>query len=397
MSHCLISFLGNSKLKNGVASYHMADYYFPEENKPRQSSFFGFPLQRYIQADKVVIFGTTGSMWDHLFDSDSEAYERLIYQVENNETQKETLEELRPSLEQNLGCKVQLELVPSAFQPEEQMQILSKLADAAQGATKLSLDISYSYRHMPMLTFTAALYLRHIRPNLTISGLWYGFIDGTVTRLDGLLETADWVSALQRDKLLGDYEGIADMLDREDGKSLAQNLRNASHYQNIHQEHKAKEYVRSAQRNIKQFGLTGPAALFQKTLLDRMSWASEASRYMQQRSNALSALKRKDYMRASLIGYEAFKTLQVQEYFDEQSVFDEDLRERAVGRFLDDATTQERHQFSLLNGIRNVIAHANRPDHDDPRAQKAIENAIRTQESLHRALEGCFDTLLPKD
>lgn len=398
MTHCLVSFLGNSQLKQGVASYHEVDYRFPDGQTDR-AAFFGFPLQRHIKADKLVIFGTTGSMWDHLFDGigvdDEATHEQLLEQVENDATTQNTLDILVPVLEHSLGCTVRLQLIPAAFAREEQTRLLGMLADAAEGATELSLDVTHGYRHMPMLTFAAALYLRTLRPELKIKGLWYGYIDGTVSNLDGLLETADWLSVLQRDQLLGDYEGVAAMVENHDNGQLAQKLRSASHYQNIHQEYKAIGYVEDARKTIRQQGLQGPGELFRNTLLKRMSWASESSRYMQQRSNALNALQRKDYMRASLIGYEAFKTLQVQEYFDEDSVFNEELRDRAVGRFLNDAMPKDKHKFTLLSNIRNVIAHANRPEHSNPKAQEAIEKAIKTQDNLHNALSDCFNTLLP--
>lgn len=409
MTHCLVSFLGRVPREDG-GKYKHARNHFPDGNT-EESSFLCFPLRKWLSADRLVVLGTAGSMWDNLFegyDDDASVEEQrltLIEKADSNQVTQQHLNELAPWFSTRCGYDVDLRIIPRGAGLEDQTEILNELKQAAPQSGTLSIDVTHSFRHLPIFALTAALYLRVLNPNLNVK-LWYGEMQPTdpsemktvqVRDLSNLLTTVQWLGALTRQQLLGDYEDVADIVDSEGHKELAGQLRKASHFQNIHLDYKAKDYVRSAKKSIQESGLQGPGALFQKTLLDRMSWVNEGSPYMQQRNNALNALQRKDYMRASLIGYEAFKTLQVQEYFDENSVFNEELRDRAVGRFLDDAMPKDRHKFTLLSNIRNVIAHANRPEHSNPKAQEAIENAIKTQDNLHSALNDCFNTLLPVD
>ena len=44
------------------------DYGDGSEEPP--AAFFGWSLQRRLQPDRLVILGTSGSIWDHLFEGD---------------------------------------------------------------------------------------------------------------------------------------------------------------------------------------------------------------------------------------------------------------------------------------------------------------------------------------
>lgn len=405
MSHCLVTFLGRVSREQDSGEYKRAEYHFPDGHTER-SAFVGFPLRTWLGADRLAIFGTAGSMWDHLFEGDlpiegaDDERLALIDDVEAENVQQDRLDRLTPYLADYLGCEVRLQIIPTALEPAEQTQLIQLLSDTVGGANRLSLDVTHSFRHLPMLAFTAALYLRALRPELAIDGPWYGALDpdtqtASVHNLKGLLDTADWLSALQRHEWLGDYEGIADEVEKNGRNTLAGKLQDASHFLNIHQEYKARNYIREIRTELQQTPMTGPGALFQPALLDRMAWVDEKSRFSRQRRNALDALARKDYMRAALIGREACITKWTEEYFgNPDDVFDQDRRSEAVNLFHNDAAPEEKKAFSQLNGIRIVIAHANRPEHDNKRTEDAVKNAIKSPGSLHRALQANFDILL---
>ena len=67
MSQTLISFLGRvPKTENG---YRPTTYTFNSE-PDEPTAFIGWTLHRRLKPDRLVILGTTGSMWDHLFEKD---------------------------------------------------------------------------------------------------------------------------------------------------------------------------------------------------------------------------------------------------------------------------------------------------------------------------------------
>jgi hypothetical protein len=66
MTHTLVSFLGKVPKERG-GQYKTAHYHF-EDGYQEPTSFFGLALQHYLKPDRLVILGTTGSMWDVLIE-----------------------------------------------------------------------------------------------------------------------------------------------------------------------------------------------------------------------------------------------------------------------------------------------------------------------------------------
>lgn len=401
MTHCLVTFLGRTPRVNGDGDYKRVDYRFPDGHVAR-AAFLGFPLRRWLDADRLVIFGTTGSMWDHVFEGDinirgneDQRFE-LLEDVEAGQVDQERLDALAPHLAAQLDCEVQLKLIPDALETNEQAHLVHMLAEAAEGADRLSVDVTHGFRHLPMLAFAAGLYLRFVKPDLAIQGLWYGSLEPDTGRaavhdLRGLLEIADWLSALQRHEWLGDYEGIADLVEAE-RPTLASALRHASFQESIHQGQQARGNIREARRQLDAQPLNGPGALFAPALRQRMSWVDEQALYLRQRRQALGALARSDFLRASLYGFEAFITKLTQQRFESGRINDPSARREAKETF-EQAHHERAHwrAYTDLRGLRNVLAHGNQPDKGD------VAAALDSRERLRSSLQACFDALLPDE
>ena len=68
MTHTLVTFLGRSPKEEGA--YRATCYEFAEGDDCEPLAFFGWALQNRLQPERLVILGTRGSMWDHLFEGD---------------------------------------------------------------------------------------------------------------------------------------------------------------------------------------------------------------------------------------------------------------------------------------------------------------------------------------
>ena len=66
MPHVLLTFLG----RVSKAGYQTTCYDFGDGRQEPPTAFFGWSLQRRLTPDRLVILGTAGSMWDHLFERD---------------------------------------------------------------------------------------------------------------------------------------------------------------------------------------------------------------------------------------------------------------------------------------------------------------------------------------
>lgn len=400
MTHCLVTFLGAQK----QGQYPKARYDFPDGHS-EDAAFLGFPLRDWLQADRLVVFGTAGSMWDHLFErqieagNESIALSKLMDATAEQSVEQYQLDEVESLLAQELDCDIGLRIIPTALEAAEQTALVKALADAAEDAKKLSVDVTHGYRHLPMLVVTAALYLRFIRPDLDIAGLWYGAFDpatkiAPVHNLAGLLETADWLAALQRHEWLGDYDGVAGLIKSEDPQ-LADELRIASFRESIHQAQQSRKNIRSARDRLEALALDGPIQLFKPVLLERMNWVDENSLYLRQRRQAVGALRRYDYLRAALFAYEAFITAQVSEHYSNADPNDHKTRDEARIAYEDKGRHQDsrkkKQAYELLLNLRNVLAHGNRAK------TREAQGAIASPESLQAALRSCIDTLLPEN
>lgn len=390
--HTLISFLGRTpRDSNG---YRRTNYRLPD-GSTEETAFIGYGLQRWLQAEHLVILGTAGSMWDHLFERDlalaghEEPRLALMTAVEQQAVTQQQLDELQPLLSEALGCQVSLLIIPEALAPQEQVELLQILDKASAGAERLSIDITHGFRHLPVLALMAALYLRTARPQLSIAGLWYGAFrpgesSAEVVDLSSLLHFADWISALQRHDWLGDYGAIASLIDDPETGDL---LQQATFLESIHRGQLARKPLQAVRKRLQQHPLAGAGELFQPLLEARIAWVDEQRLYQRQRAQAWSALERNDFLRASLYGFEAFITrLCPADQSDQRHI-----REEVKKRYDAHKSGETFASYQLLRSIRNVLAHGYGAD------EKAVQQALSSPERLRNLLEDCLNKLLPAE
>lgn len=223
MTHTLISFLG--RVPKGENGYRPTRYSFDgEPGEP--TAFIGWSLCRRLKPDRLVILGTTGSMWDHLFEKDialgAEAEDERLALQEATDTKTVTetlLEPLTPLLANRLGCKVRLVLIPYCRNEAEQLELLRIMAAEVNPGEAVYLDVTHGFRHLPMLALLSALHLREVK-KAHIAGIWYGAYDSDtgeapVYNLAGLLRIADWIGALNTFDKDGDYSVFAELLEAD--------------------------------------------------------------------------------------------------------------------------------------------------------------------------------------
>jgi len=399
MTHTLISFLGKSQKKDGL--YSSANYDF--DGQVETTRFFALALNKVIKPDRQVILGTSGSMWDVLFENfaDVAEYEeqtlQLIDAVANDSVSQSQLDACEPLLKQRLGLNCQLRLIPYGENTKTQVEILQIMAEGVNKGDQVSLDLTHGLRHLPMLGLLSAMYLQTAK-KVKMGGIYYGALDRTprhvdnpltpVMRLDGLLKIADWITALHGFDKTGDIAPFSELLQQEDVMpETAELLKTAAFHESILNITDARRPLRDFAKQTAQ-GLPGIASLFQDSLNERISWKDQDSIYLRQREQACFYLQRGDYVRAATWGYEALITYHLKQQnprADEQSY---ELRKQ-VREKLEAEKGDHFQQYKLLRNIRNSLAHANRAD------TKEVQQALSSQERLQQTLTGLFTKLLP--
>ena len=314
MAQTLITFLGRTP--RGEYGYRKTRYDFGDGDLTEPVAFFGWPLARRLAPDRIVILGTAGSMWDHLFEGDFDFGDRaederlaLAEKVDRQQVDAADLTRLEPLLAGHLGCEVRLRLIPYCRDEREQVELLGILAHNVQPGDEVELDITHGFRHLPMLGLVSALHLRKVA-NARIGHIWYGAYDpntgkAPVHDLAGPLKITDWLDGLSVYQRTGDYGVFAEVIGGEIGALLAE----ASFLESVKRIGQARSRLREVLKRLDSAAGDPALQLFRDELRRRIGWAEHENYYLRQRELAYEYLQRGRYLDAILTGWEAFTTL----------------------------------------------------------------------------------------
>jgi CRISPR-associated Csx2 family protein len=432
--HVLITFLGKGQRSRERPGYNRATYDFGDGHV-LESRLFGIALLRHLRGagknpvDALLLVGTRGSDWDMLYDelglmdegaSDrEEALEEAAALSDASRNDATSAAHVLP-MERRLGRALELEchcgVIEYGYDAREHLLILRRLVEQISPGDRVTLDLTHALRHLPVFGLVAALYLRAAR-EVTVEAVYSGVLElsgrhpdgyAPVLRLDGLLNIADWIAALQTFDKDGDYGVFAPLLEHEQvsDEALAA-LSRAAFLERTAQIPEAISEIakfRASPRGIA--ASPGPGSLFAAALDARLDWAAETGLYQCQRRLAWFHLKHDDYLRAALFGLEAFTTLiTAEQRGDIEDWRDREESEKTFRKAFD--TVRERFRqgntrpedepmirrgdaFVRLNDFRNAAAHIRPPNMID------VTEALRSPEKARHALEEWLRELLPK-
>ncbi len=395
MARVQISFLGRSP--KGVDGYRKTRYCFADSVEAEPTAFFGWALRNRIQPERLVILGTSGSMWDHLVETvaantgDEDLRLELIAATEAKAVSADLLARAEPLLSECVGIPIHLNLIPYGQDEAEQIEILRALAAHVARHDEVVLDVTHGFRHLPMLGLISALYLRDAVKS-QIKGIYYGLFDpdtgmAQVYELSGLLHLADWAQAVARYDQSADYGVFVPLLAKDgigDDKLAA--LKRAAYYERTFN-------VSQARQSLGTFlpvldGDLGPtAALFAPALKERMSWVKSNHLVAHQKSLAWLFLEQRDYPRACIFAQEAFITSLLRA---DERAFEYATRDKAITEFHDGKRGEKslRAAYGRLTKFRNAFAHGNRP------SMASDATITKDEEKVAEELRSLLDVLL---
>lgn len=370
----LISFLGKQQ-----KGYRTATYRF-DVGFAREVPFFGMALAEFLKPDRLILLGTTGSMWDVFFDHENlgndDGLVQLIEAASENKVTEAMLTDHARRLSERLNYPVDCQLIPYARDETEQSAVLAELAKSLSPNEKIVLDVTHAFRHLPMLALVAARYLKHVR-HIEVEDIYYGALEMTansgetpVLRLGGMLKMLDWVDALATYDKDGDYGPFGRLL-QADGMEpgRAKLLNKAAYFERTNNPVKARETLTSIFPSVETH--EGPLGkLFRDELVKRVSWFRSAGRDAWEQSLALAYLQRRDYVRAATFMYEAFVTRAT--FQRKRDLNDFESRKESYSQ-----ARAENHEVKTLEYIRNSLAHGIRPQDDRDYRALMDENTLR--------------------
>lgn len=367
----LISFLGKGSADK-TTGYRSANYDFGN-GTIRTVPYFGLALTAQLGPDRLVLVGTSGSMWDVFFEQQTELDEELIDAVSRQAVTDDLLARHSEKLAEKTGCPVDCLLIPYARDTAEQIEVLRALSRCVSENERVVLDVTHGFRHLPMLALVAARYLTHVT-GVKIENIYYGALEMTrpdgmtpVLQLGGMLTLLDWVEALATYDKDGDYGVFASLL-KQDGMPQAEQLAEAAFFERSSNPVKAREKLTSVTRSLANHA--GPLSeLFKSELQNRISWYRGNLRHEWELALANSYLERHDYVRAAIFLYEAF----VSRACYEQRVDHNDYSQREAAW---KKAKQNNQPARKLEYLRNALTHGIKPDDHEIAAMVTDEKRL---------------------
>ena len=393
----LISFLG--RVPKDTAGYRQTTYEFADGSKSEPVSYIVWPLIERLKPESMVILGTEGSMWDHLFDSiecplDEDLHLELLAHVDNKSVSQALLDQLQQRFTKKLGIACELVIIPYGKDMNEQIQIMEIIAQFVSEKDNVVLDVTHGFRHLPMLGLISAQYLQRLK-SAKIKGIYYGMYDpdlkiGEVYDLQGMLQLNNWVFALSQFDKDGDYSVFSEPL-AIDGFSPVgiKALNKAAYFERIFNVSQAKQQLSTFSLQLEN-NLPGAGKLFTKPLKDRVAWAKSNTLHKHQCKLAWFYLTNGDYVRACIFALEAFNTSLLKPHeTDQQQNFS--VRKQAALDYKDNPNSDRGdknllNDYEYLSRIRNALAHGTEPNSAIGRAMKDSEIFTKTLTELFNKL-----------
>lgn len=238
MSKVLISFLGTGKPVEGKdREYESATYKFSHSENEYKLPFVAGAIYKEYNVDKVLMIGTMHSIWDSVYDHfitakgeepDIEVWEQ-IYQHCKEANHKTPLAKIAhcEKIEQALGEGSKV--IPiyygiNQMEIEENAKIILSLEQYLQKGDELIIDITHSFRSLPLYIMNLIIYLRNVsEKRLKISHICYGMLDvareigyAPIIDLGGVLLLNEWISGAYSFQQFGNAEKIAELVSNID-------------------------------------------------------------------------------------------------------------------------------------------------------------------------------------
>jgi len=399
MANVLISFMGKVRREQG-GQYRETRYRF-EDGLVVATRFFGLELARHTRPDRLVVLGTSGSMWDVFLEQVGYAFPDHLEQVQDavdeDGVTSAMLVPLAEALGRQLECECYLEVIPYGLDDADQVQILSILERHVTEHDELRLDVTHGLRHLPMLGLLGALWLKSLR-GVETTAIHYGAyerresMDGVevtpVIRLDGLLRMAAWIQSLSSYRKDGDY-GVFAARYQDFLPESANRLQKAAFFERNINISAASQELNTFLRELRhaERGVQDPLHRhFDPVLRERIRWAQDGSPLERGTRLAWEHWERRDYLRATIHALESLVTQRLRNEREDEQDFQN--REDALNELRED-----NEDVALLAGLRNALAHGLRPG-GRRQVRDQVKRLLQDEQVLHAQLERLFRRLL---
>ena len=330
MSKVLIAGIGGGKNKE-TGTYKVANYKIDDEIY-YEKTFIVSALEEHYKIDKTIFIGTTGSMWDNLYEfyCPKEEYDEkyhidLIETVDNSSKDDDIYKLDINKFNETFKGKI-LGIVTRYGMNEleifENFNLIIQIQDQLKDGDEVYLDITHSFRSNAFWLFLVMNYLTDVEDKkIEIKAITYGMLEiidrnlpkekqiAEVVDLNAFYKILQWIKGANNFKNYGNSYLIEQNIENE---KLSKKLKNFSDALNMNYIASLRQSINSLKKleeDIKS--LEGPAKLIiPKVIKDFMDrFATEEKDYLFQAELAKWHFEQKRYAMAyinineSIIGF----------------------------------------------------------------------------------------------
>jgi len=382
----LIGFLGRGPYApdGGRRPYLRARYQFPDWQSDETSFFLhaahGWLCTRPAQApQRLVVLGTSGSMWDALLDGLAGASPQpdvrgrieqlcleLMGPVDGAAVTADQLAPIARELSQALGLDVYAEWIPEGRTADAQAQILEALQRHVHTGDRVYLDVTHGYRHQPMLALGAAFLLSQLR-GAHIEDILYGANDMRrgpdpvpVISLRWLLDLLEWATSLRQLRTGGSLRVLPRVIRDPDLQKELSSTAFLLSANRVHQAGEAAGRCRSLLGQAAPDPILGLTAQAIDQVLEEIAGCQRDARGIV--AVARSALREHDFIRCAILLVEAVRKHEA-----------------------DTDVSLEATRVREITALRNALAHAGKATRES--AKNAFSSRTQLEKTLQDQLE----------
>ena len=248
----LISFLGTGPLESKEKRIYKTANYNIEGTELGDFPFVTAALKKHYQIDKVLLIGTTHSMWEEVYrwfcdDSDKVFDERIWLDIADACEKANYKSELciphQNKIEEVLGQDSKVVLIKYGINEQEIIEntnIILGLQQYLGNGDNLIVDITHSFRSLPMFMMNLLIYLRNVsQKKISITHIHYGMLEMSnelgftpIIDLKSMMDVNDWITAAYSFSEFGNAYKISRLVESED-KSVSTLLEEFSNLMNL--------------------------------------------------------------------------------------------------------------------------------------------------------------------
>jgi len=385
-----VTFIGRGQQDRSseVKRYQTTVYQFEDGTQTSPVTFVGQALIDHLKPEKVIVAGTSGSMWDELcpVGTADEFHLLLMERADEQCIDACLLQELESLLnQQGHSMTYHLVLLPDNAGDAEQVAFFSAITRHIQHHDVITLDITHGFRFMPILAFACIQFLQFVK-RVEVEDMLYALLrfnqPSPICSLKQLLEIGKWVNVLGQFDHSGDLGVFEHLLEKQGWQphQIKQLCRGAFLERTTNSSDARAQLLPLLNHQWN----TPIGQLLNPEFQTRLAWIRKPERGQRECDLAHQYLARNDFLRALIFGLEGRISKTAQEHHLGDSYQDRE----AAKHLLKESFGQPFHQLLQL---RNNLAHGIRSQNGSRQAW--LNQTVTDQTALPEQIKALFKQL----